>query len=71
VEKAPWSWTARDTQAGLSMVGGDGAVVRGGEGRETKPGTSAAEYCWMRAHPELMWNRGDEDDLALAALTEA
>jgi hypothetical protein len=49
---APLSMSSRNLQSGLSVVGGDGAVVRGGTGR-LLPGTSAAELTWTMAHPEL------------------
>ncbi len=55
---APLSMTPRDLQSSLCCVGGDGAVCRGGVGRKSRPGTSAAEYVWEFAHPEL----GDLDD---------
>lgn len=65
---APLSMSSRDMQSGLSMVGGDGAVVRGGEGR-LLPGTSAAELTWTMAHPEL-GHAHVEDDAPLAALDD-
>lgn len=58
----------RDWQASLSMVGGDGAVVRGGKDR-AKPGTSAAEYLWMLAHPELQ--SCQDADLPLLGLEQS
>ena len=39
---APLSMSSRDMQSGISMVGGDGAAVRGGEDR-CLPGTSVAD----------------------------
>ena len=66
LQVAPLSMSSRDMQSGLSMVGGDGAVVRGGEGRKL-PGTSAAELTWTIVHPELA---NVDDDAPLAALDD-
>lgn len=48
----------------MSLVGGDGAVVRGGPDRRL-PGTQAADILWFEIHP-----RRPSDDEPLAALAE-
>lgn len=63
LRRPPWRITDREFKSFLSVIGGDGAVVRGGEGRTSAPGTSAAEHLWCLAHPELGLIR---DDLPLA-----
>ena len=65
--RAPWNLRIRDFQASLSLVGGDGAIVRGGIDRK-QPGTSAAEYFWIAAHPEL--DVAAHEDLPLAGLED-
>ena len=67
LRRPPWRITDREIKSFLSVIGGDGAVVRGGEGRTSPPGTSAAEHLWCLVHPELSLI---PDDIPLAAQLE-
>ena len=46
----PWGLGRRELRARLSLIGGDGAAVRGGADRK-KPGTRCAEHMWADLHP--------------------
>jgi hypothetical protein len=68
LQMPPLSMTSRNRQSGLSLIGGDGAVVRGGKDRKL-PGTSAAELLWAMSHPELGQVCGD--NIPLRALDQS
>jgi hypothetical protein len=68
MQAPPLAMGPRAMQAGLSLVGGDGAVVRGGTVRKSRPGTSACEFIWSAAHPEL--ELITEDDPVILALLQ-
>ena len=45
----PLGLSLRELERSMCLVGGDGAVVRGGPGR-LKPGTQAGDILWAKAH---------------------
>ena len=45
----PFGLSCSDLEQRVCLVGGDGAIVRGGPGRP-KPGTQAAEILWAKVH---------------------
>ena len=57
--REPWGLGRRELRARLSLIGGDGAAVRGGADRK-KPGTRCAEHMWAHLHPP---HEGDEDEM--------
>ena len=66
----PLALKADELRKCLSLVGGDGAVVRGG-GAKKNPGTQAAELIWRRVYGPLIDPMRDlGDDAVLAALAD-
>ena len=55
----PWGFRRRELHSRLSLIGGDGAAVRGGADRKM-PGTRCAEHMWAHLHPP---HEGDEDEM--------
>ena len=66
----PLAFSADELRTCLSLVGGDGAAVRGG-GARNKPGTQAAELIWRRVYGPLIDPLRDLGvDAPLAALAD-
>ena len=62
----PFALSTHELRRSMCLVGGDGAVVRGGEDR-AKPGTQAAEKLWRHVFPFVQSLPVGDDDLLVPA----